>query len=70
MILGLERCGRAVKSEVPKSFRTGNSAFLIRVAIALAARVDSSVSVRRSKRTGRSSLTLPDCRLAVSEAHQ
>src|SRR4051794_23607690 len=37
-----------LKSYVSKSFSTGNSAFLIRVATAFAARVASSTSVRRS----------------------
>jgi len=32
----LENCGKMVKSKVSKSFRTGNSAFLIRVVTVLA----------------------------------
>ena len=46
---GLDRPGNAVKSNVSKSFSTGNSAFLIRAATALAARAASSISVRRSR---------------------
>lgn len=56
--MGLDSPGRAVKSNVSKSFSTGKPAFLIRVPTALAARAASSSSVRLSRNWAK--VWLPD----------
>ena len=58
----------ALKSKVSKSFSTGNSAFLIRVATALAARAASSISVRRSRNWANVWLLAAASRASVSNS--